>query len=421
MVYELSSKIENGDAVVCIVGLGYVGLPLAEGLSKHLRTIGFDINPKVIERLNAKGGAVEFTCDPSKIKEADFIAMCVPTPVLETKEPDMRFVESASRVVGENLKEGATVVLESTVYPGTTDEIVVPILEKCSGMVCGQDFKVGYSPERLSPGDDERTLQKVVKVVSGMDDESADALCSLYSLITKVYKADSIKVAEAAKVIENTQRDLNIALFNELAIIFQKMGIDSDAVFEAAATKWNFHRYVPGLVGGHCIPVDPYYLVYKAHAIGHHPQVILAGREVNDNMASYVANQTIRELNRSGKSTKDAKILVMGITYKENVSDVRSSPAFGLIDELKEWGAEVLVNDPCLDESEMERLGMTNTSLDDAKGVDCIIVTVPHKEYLRMDADSFKTMVDGKPIMFDIKRTFSKEKLESIGFKYLTL
>ncbi len=421
MVHPLKEKIESGEAVACIVGLGYVGLPLAESLSKHIKVIGYDINPSLVATLNDNGGDVEFSSDPSAIKRADFIALCVPTPVLGTKEPEMRFIESAASVVGENLKKGAIVVLESTVYPGATEEVVTPILESRSGMECGTDFKVGYSPERLSPGDDERTLQKVVKVVAGMDAESAEALASLYGLITKVYTAESIKVAEAAKVIENTQRDLNIALFNELAIIFNKMGIDSDAVFNAAATKWNFHRYVPGLVGGHCIPVDPYYLVYKANSIGHHPQVILAGREVNDNMAHHVASRTIKELNRTGKATYGSRILVMGITYKENVPDVRSSPALRLIEELEDWGAEVLVNDPCLDGEAMSGMGKENVPLSEVHDVDCAIVTVPHKEYLAIEAEELAPMLNCRPIIFDVKRAYGKERMEALGFRYLSL
>lgn len=421
MVYELRKRVISKEAVVCVVGLGYVGLPLAEAFSRHLKVIGFDINEKHISRLKKRDSDVDFTSDPAEISKADFVAMCVPTPVLNTKEPEMGFVRSATTVVGSNMKPGTTVVLESTVYPGTTDEVIIPILEDCSGLKCGVDFKVGYSPERLSPGDDERTLEKVVKVVSGMDDEAAEALVTLYGLIANVYRAESIKVAEAAKVIENAQRDLNIALFNELAIIFNKLGIDSDAVFDAAATKWNFHRYIPGLVGGHCIPVDPYYLVYKARSIGHHPQVILAGREVNDGMASYVANRTIKELNRKGRSTKGTRILVMGITYKENVNDVRSSPAFELIDELRSWGAEVIVNDPCVDEGTCTSLGLENIAIDRVGDVDCVIVTVPHKEYRAMDVQSLSRLTNGEPIIFDVKRVFPKDKLEEMGFTYLTL
>lgn len=421
MVYDLKIKVEKREAVVCVLGLGYVGLPLAEAFSRYFPVIGFDINSKLIEKLKKTDSKIIFTDEPVDLRKADVISICVPTPVLSTKEPDLRYVQSAAEVVGKNIKSQATVVLESTVYPGVTEEILVPTIESQSGLRGGVDFKVGYSPERLSPGDDERTLQKVIKVISGMDEESADAIESLYGAITKVHRAESIKVAEAAKVIENTQRDLNIALFNELAIIFEKMGIDSHSVFEAAATKWNFHRYTPGLVGGHCIPVDPYYLVYKANSIGHHAQVILAGREVNDGMAAYVANRMIRELNRAGKSTRQSTILVMGVTYKENVPDVRSSPALGLIEELQDWGANVLVHDPCLDDETLRKLGFENTPLQKLQGVDGIIITVPHREFVTMDISLFLDITNGAPIIFDIKRAFPQQRLEEMGFKYHTL
>jgi len=268
----MKEKIKSGK--VCIVGLGYVGLPLAEAFSKHLKVTGYDIDEKKIKNLNSNNNEdnIEFTSDPSKIRQADFVLICVPTPVTKSKEPDLSFVKSAAKTVGKNLKKGAIVVLESTVYPGVTEEIVKPILEEASGLKCGEDFKIGYSPERINPGDEAHTLEKITKIVAGMDDETTEILADLYGLITNVYRAKDIKTAEAAKVIENIQRDLNIALMNELAIIFHKMGLDTKAVLEAAATKWNFHHYFPGLVGGHCIPVDPYYLVYKAKELGYHPQ-----------------------------------------------------------------------------------------------------------------------------------------------------
>ena len=299
---------------ICIVGLGYVGLPLAETFSNHLKTIGFDIDQEKVKRLSESNNEdnIEFTSDPSKIKQADFVLIAVPTPVTKFKEPDLSFVKSAAKTVGKNLKKGAIVVLESTVYPGVTEEVVKPILEEASGLKCGADFKIGYSPERINPGDDEHTLNKITKVVAGMDEETTEILADLYGLITNVYKAKDIKTAEAAKVIENIQRDLNIALMNELAIIFHKMGLDTKAVLEAASTKWNFHRYSPGLVGGHCIPVDPYYLVYKAKELGYHPQVILAGRAINDYMPKHVAEMAIKGLNEVGKVIKGSKVLIMG-------------------------------------------------------------------------------------------------------------
>ncbi|MFY9404992.1 MAG: nucleotide sugar dehydrogenase, partial [Candidatus Methanoculleus thermohydrogenotrophicum] len=273
------------DTTVCVVGLGYVGYPLADAFSRHLRTIGYDLDTKKIARINAEpGNKVLATTDPARIREADVVIIAVPTPVTKAKDPDISYVVSAAETVGRNLKDGAIVVLESTVYPGLTEEIMVPTLEEASGRTCGKDFFVGYSPERINPGDVDHTLEKITKIVAGMDPATTERLAALYGLVTNVYVARDIRTAEAAKVIENVQRDLNIALMNELSIIFRKMGIDTKAVLEAAGTKWNFHNYRPGLVGGHCIPVDPYYLVYKAEELGYHPQVILAGRAINDSM-----------------------------------------------------------------------------------------------------------------------------------------
>ncbi len=340
---------------VCIVGLGYVGLPLAEAFSKHLKVIGFDIDEEKVGKLNDGNQEenTEFTSDPSKIKEADFVLICVPTPVTKFKEPDLRYVKSAAEIVGRNLKKGATVVLESTVYPGVTDEIVKPILEKESKMRCGIDFYIGYSPERINPGDEAHALNKITKIVAGMDEETTEILVEIYGLITTVYKAKDIRTAEAAKVIENIQRDLNIALMNELAIIFHKMGLDTNSVLEAASTKWNFHPYKPGLVGGHCIPVDPYYPVYKAKELGYHPQVILAGRAINDYMPKHVAEMAIKGLNEVSKVIKGSRVLIMGLTYKENVPDTRESPVKEMVKELKEFGVEVYGYDPLLRKEEI--------------------------------------------------------------------
>ncbi len=342
---------------VCVTGLGYVGLPLAEAFLKHLKTIGFDIDEAKIRTLhdeNNNEDNIEFTADPARIKQADFILICVPTPVTKSKEPDLSYVKSAAEIIGKNLKRGAIVVLESTVYPGVTEEVVAPILEKESRLRCGTDFKIGYSPERINPGDEAHALDKITKIVAGMDDKTTETLAELYGLITNVYKAKDIKTAEAAKVIENIQRDLNIALMNELAIIFHKMGLDTTAVLEAAGTKWNFHPYMPGLVGGHCIPVDPYYLVYKAKELGYHPQVILAGRAINDFMPTHVAEMAIRGLNEVGKVIKGSKVLIMGLTYKENVPDTRESPVREMVKELKEFGVDVYGHDPTLSRKEIE-------------------------------------------------------------------
>ena len=344
--------------IVCIVGLGYVGLPLAKAFSKHLKVIGYDVDEEKInffaqqkplqtflEKSFTKNAGekyednIEFTTDPSKIKQADFVLICVPTPVTKSKEPDLRYVKSAAEIVGKNLKKGAIVILESTVYPGVTEEIIAPILdlENESGLKCGADFKIGYSPERINPGDESHTLDKITKIIAGMDEETTETLAELYGLITNVYNAKDIKTAEAAKIIENIQRDLNIALMNELAIIFHKMSLDTKSVLEAASTKWNFHPYTPGLVGGHCIPVDPYYLVYKAKELGYHPQVILAGRAINDYMPKHVAEMAIKGLNEVGKVIKGSKVLIMGLTYKENVADTRESPVREMVKELKDY------------------------------------------------------------------------------------
>jgi UDPglucose 6-dehydrogenase/UDP-N-acetyl-D-galactosamine dehydrogenase len=380
------------DKIVCIVGLGYVGLPLAKAFSKHLKTIGFDIDKAKIGYLNNNNNnETNLLCsaDPSKIKQADFVIIAVPTPVTKSKEPDLSYVKSAAETVGKNLKRGATVVLESTVYPGVTEEIVAPILERESKMKCGIEFYIGYSPERINPGDDAHDLTKITKIVAGMDDDTTGRLAELYGLITNVYKARDIKTAEAAKVIENIQRDLNIALMNELAIIFHKMGLDTNAVLDAAGTKWNFQHYKPGLVGGHCIPVDPYYLVYKAKELGYHPQVILAGRAINDYMPKHVAEMAIKGLNEVGKVIKGSKVLIMGLTYKENVPDTRESPVKEMVKELKEFGVEAYGYDPLLSKEEIVKFGVNALdNLDVKVKMDGVIVAVAHDEFKRF---SFST------------------------------
>ncbi|CAD6490170.1 MAG: UDP-N-acetyl-D-mannosamine dehydrogenase [Candidatus Argoarchaeum ethanivorans] len=331
------------DKTVCIAGLGYVGLPLALAFSRHLKTIGFDVDAGKIGELSGANNnpGIAFTDDPGEIRNADYVIIAVPTPVTKSKDPDLSYIESAAMTIGRNLKPGAIVVLESTVYPGVTEEVLKPILEHESGLTCGTDFKIGYSPERINPGDDAHLLERITKIVSGMDIETTEVLSSLYGMITTVYEAKDIKTAEAAKVIENIQRDLNIALMNELSLIFAKMGLATSDVLEAAGTKWNFHRYSPGLVGGHCIPVDPYYLVHRAKKLGYHPQVILAGRAINDSMPAHVAGMMIRGLNEAGKVIKGSKVLIMGLAYKENVADTRESPARGIVEGLSDFGVEV--------------------------------------------------------------------------------
>lgn len=405
-----STEIKN--KTVCVAGLGYVGLPLAESYSKHLKTIGFDIDSKKIGELKENiDNNIIYTDNPSLIKEADYVIVAVPTPLNKSKEPDLSYVESAAEVVGKNLKKNATVVLESTVYPGVTEEVVKPILEKKSGMKCGEDFKVGYSPERINPGDKEHSIDKITKIVSGMDNETTENLSKLYGLITKTFKAKDIKTAEAAKVIENIQRDLNIALINELTLIFHKMGLDTKSVLEAAGTKWNFHKYVPGLVGGHCLPVDPYYLVYKSRELGHHPQVILAGRSTNDYMPKYIAETAIKGLNEAGKVIKGSKVLIMGLTYKENVPDTRESPVHEIVKELREFRIEVYGQDPLLDEEEIERFGLKVFDTD--VKYDCVILAVMHNEFKNIELNSLKNMMNDNSLLIDIKGMYKDTEISN--------
>jgi len=420
MVSRAKEKLK--DKVVCVVGLGYVGLPLADAFSKHLKVVGYDVDDKKIRRLDdKKRGRIKFTSNPQKIKNSDFVIIAVPTPVAKSKQPDLSFVKSATKTVGKNLKRGAIVVLESTVYPGVTEEIVKPILEEESKMKCGKDFKIGYSPERINPGDREHTLDKITKLVGGMDKETTEILAKLYGLITNVYKVKDIKTAEAAKIIENIQRDLNIALMNELTIIFHKMGLDTKAVLDAAATKWNFYRYYPGLVGGHCIPVDPYYLVYKAKELGYHPQVILAGRAINDYMPKYVAEVAVKGLNDVGKVIKGSKALIMGLTYKENVPDTRESPAKEIVRELKEFKVDVYGYDPLLSRKEIEKFGVKYFEMTKNIKIDCVIVAVVHDEFKKMILEDVKGFMNERAVLIDVKGMFDVKEVKRKGFYYKTL
>jgi len=395
---SLHKDIANKKEKVAVVGLGYVGLPLALEFGKIVPTIGFDLNERRIKELKSNNDRnnessthdlknaryLEYTSDPKKLKEAKFIIVAVPTPINKNRQPDLFCVSSASEIVGKNLSKGSIVVFESTVYPGVTEDICLPIIEKMSGLKFGRDFKMGYSPERINPGDKEHTVTNIVKVVSGSDQDALEQVAGVYSLIVKagVYKAESIKTAEAAKVIENTQRDLNIALMNELALIFGKMGIDTQAVLKAAGTKWNFIRMQPGLVGGHCIGVDPYYLTYKAEELGYHPEVILAGRKINDNMGKYVAEQTVKKLITAGKTIKGCKVLVAGITFKENVSDIRNSKVVDIIAELKEYGIDVIICDPLADSAEVKHeYGLTLSAYNKNIKIDALLVAVSHNEF----------------------------------------
>jgi UDPglucose 6-dehydrogenase/UDP-N-acetyl-D-galactosamine dehydrogenase len=406
---------------VCIVGLGYVGLPLAQDFSEYIRTIGYRRDQKKVDGLNKKpGNRIEATTDPSRIKEADFVIIAVPTPVTKAKDPDLEPVISASKTVGQNLKKGAIVVLESTVYPGVSEDVMAPILERESGLKCGKDFFIGYSPERINPGDDEHILKNITKIVAGMDRKSTDALCELYGLVTKVYRAPDIRTAEAAKVIENIQRDLNIALMNELSMIFARLGLDTDEVLKAAGTKWNFHTYRPGMVGGHCIPVDPYYLVQKAKEVGYHPQVILAGRSINDSMPRYVATMAIKGLNKVGKTIKGSNVLIMGLTYKEDVADTRESPAGNMIKELKEYEVNVYGYDPLLTPTEIKHFGAMPLPKMDKK-MDAVIIAVAHKQFREMRMEQIRGLMNSHPVLVDVRGMVDRDAAEKMGMFYRKL
>lgn len=420
-------------AVVCVVGLGYVGLPLAEAFSNNFKVIAFDIDRDKLSQLrseysnprNSKAGNSKnliFTDSPPDIAKADFVIICVPTPVTRSKEPDLSYVKSAAEIAGRNLKRGAVVILESTVYPGVTEEVVMPILEKESGLKGGAEFKVGYSPERINPGDTEHTIDRVIKVVAGMDKATTNLMAELYSKAApKIFKAKDIKTAEAAKVIENIQRDLNIALINELALIFEKMGLNTRDVLEAAATKWNFHRYSPGIIGGHCIPVDPYYLVYKAKELDYHPRVILAGRAINDYMPRHVAEMTIRALNSVGKVIKGSRVLIMGLTYKENVPDIRETPTKEIIKELQEYGVKILAYDPLVNNIKDEFGVETVPNFEKAKNIDAVILAVGHKAFSEITLDKLQEKMNSHPILIDVRGFYKEKQAKKKGFYYRTL
>ncbi|HJX56463.1 MAG TPA: nucleotide sugar dehydrogenase [Methanoregula sp.] len=406
---------------VCVIGLGYVGLPLAEDFSRHLRTIGYRRDQKKVDELNKiPGNRIEATTDPRRIQEADFVIIAVPTPVTKAKDPDLEPVISASEIVGRNLKKGAVVVLESTVYPGVTEDIMGPILERESGLRCGKDFKIGYSPERINPGDEAHILKNITKIVSAMDKQSLDELSALYGLITNVYRAPDIKTAEAAKVIENIQRDLNIALMNELSMIFYRLGIDTDEVLKAAGTKWNFHTYRPGMVGGHCIPVDPYYLVQKAKEVGYHAQVILAGRSINDSMPKYVAEMAVKGLNKVGKTIKGSNVLIMGLTYKEDVADIRESPVENMVHELKEYDVNVYGYDPLLSDAVIEHFGAHPLPKLDKK-MDAVIITVAHTNFREMNLEQIRGLMKSKPVLVDVRGMLDQDEAEKTGIYYRKL
>jgi UDPglucose 6-dehydrogenase/UDP-N-acetyl-D-galactosamine dehydrogenase len=414
----IPEKIKN--ATICVVGLGYVGFPLAEAFSRFFPTIGFDINTSRIEEITQTDSKVKVTSDPAAIKQADYIMICVPTPVKKNKQPDLVYVKSAASVVGQNLKKGATVVLESTVYPGVTEWILKPVLEERSGMICGKEFRIGYSPERINPGDDIHVLSRITKIVSGMDSETLDDLTDLYSQITTVYRAKDIQTAEAAKVIENIQRDLNIALMNELSIIFHRLGLDTKDVLDAAKTKWNFMPFMPGLVGGHCIPVDPYYLVARAQEAGYHPQVILAGRAINDSMPAFVAMMAIEGLNKVSKVIRGSRVLIMGLTYKEDVPDIRESPVNELVQELKKFGIEVYGYDPLLKDDIIEKFGAIPFH-DRTNKMDAVIIAVAHTQFRQMDTEAILSYMNKDPVLIDVRGIIKREEVERHDINYYCL
>lgn len=418
------NKIKSKEASVSIVGLGYVGLPLAVAFaSKGVNVIGFDVSQSKIDAYkngvdvthevgNAKLTQVKnlnFTCNPADLNNAIVHIVAVPTPVLDDNTPDLSLIKSAATLVGKHMKVGSIVIFESTVYPGITEDFCLPILEKESGLKAGVDFKIGYSPERINPGDKKHRLENIVKVTSGMDADSAQLIGDLYEIIIDagVHRAPSIKVAEAAKVIENAQRDINIAFVNELSLIFDRMDINTLDVLEAAGTKWNFLKFKPGLVGGHCISVDPYYLASLAEQLGHHAQVILAGRRINDEMGKFIAEKTVKKIINSGKPVKGATVLLMGLTFKEDCPDLRNSKVVDIYRELKDYGVNVIVNDPiaCKDAAKKE-YDIDLIDLEDANNVDAIVLCVAHKTYANLTGETLKTActdANGTPILLDIK------------------
>ena len=412
-----------------VVGLGYVGLPIAVAFGKVRPVVGFDINEEKVEELrrgidrtgevssaDLQAAQIQYTCKPADLKAADFIIVAVPTPINEALQPDLTSLRRASELIGANLSPGTIVVFESTVYPGATEEVCQPLLERSSGLKCGVDFKLGYSPERINPGDKEHTLERVVKVVAAQDAKTLELVASTYALVVKagIHQAPSIRVAEAAKVIENTQRDLNIALMNELALIFNRLNIDTRAVLEAAGTKWNFLKFTPGLVGGHCIGVDPYYLTTKAESVGYHPQVILAGRRINNGMGKFVAEQTVKLLSRLEHPIKDLRVAVLGITFKENVPDLRNSRVPDIIHELQDYGLQVIVHDPlALPEEALAEYDIPLVPWDQVRKVDGIVVAVPHQAYLAMGTQELvKPLNDvGRGVVVDVKGILSPKSL----------
>ncbi|MBR3971994.1 MAG: nucleotide sugar dehydrogenase [Ruminococcus sp.] len=436
---SLYQKIVNKEEKISLVGLGYVGMPIAVSFSKKVQVIGFDVNKAKIDLYKSgvdptkevgdeaiKNCSVDFTSDPERLREAKFHIVAVPTPVNADHTPDLSPVEGASHILGKYLTKGSIVVYESTVYPGVTEDVCVPILEAESGLKCGVDFKIGYSPERINPGDKVHRLETIVKIVSGMDEETLDEVAKVYELVVEagVHRAESIKVAEAAKVIENSQRDINIAFMNELSIIFNKMGIDTKAVLEAAGTKWNFLKFFPGLVGGHCIGVDPYYLTYKAEQMGYHSQIILSGRRINDDMGKYVVESLVKKLIQADIPVKSAKVAILGFTFKENCPDTRNTRIIDIVNELKEYSITPVIADPVADKAEAKHeYGMEFADMDSIKDMDAVILAVSHNEFSSLTIEDMNNFYSGNntKVLLDIKGLLSRKEFENAGYIYWRL
>ena len=438
---DIYSGLIAGKEKLALVGLGYVGMPIAVEFAKHINVIGFDINEKRvneykngIDATNEVGEAiknttVDFTADPSRLKEARFIVVAVPTPVRDDNSPDLRPVEGASRTVGQNLSKGSIVVFESTVYPGVTEDICVPIIEKESGLKCGEDWKIGYSPERINPGDRVHTLTSIRKVVSGMDEESAREIKKVYDIVIKAgtFPVSNIKTAEAVKVVENSQRDINIAFMNEIAIICDKLKIDTDEVLAGMNTKWNALGFKPGLVGGHCIGVDPYYLTNAAEKLGYHSQIILNGRQVNDSMGGFVADAAIKEMIEAGMAPKKATVVILGITFKENCPDTRNSKVVDIINRLKEYEIEPVVADSWADVAvAKQEYGVDLVPFDQIPKADCVIVAVGHNEFRSMSMMQLKSLFkadipDEEKVLVDVKSLYRMDELKASGMRFWRL
>ena len=438
MLYE---KLLRGEESLSVVGLGYVGMPLAVAFAKHVRVIGFDLNQhKVQQYLDGidptlevgdeaiRETAVAFTCDPARLREARFHIVAVPTPINQDKTPDLTPVIGASRIVGRHLEKGSIVVYESTVYPGVTEDVCIPILEEESGLKCGVDFKVGYSPERINPGDKVHRLENIRKIVSGMDAESLEEIRRVYDLVIEVgtFPVSSIKTAEAVKVVENSQRDINIAFMNELAMIFDRMGIDTAEVVDGMNTKWNALGFRPGLVGGHCIGVDPYYFTYEAEKLGYHSQIILAGRQINDGMGSFVADAAVKQLVLAGKAPRHARVAVLGLTFKEDCPDIRNSKVIDILEQLGAYGIQPQVCDPLADAEEVRRVyGLELTPFEALQELDCVILAVAHQAYRALTLEQLAALYADLPaeekVIIDIKSILDRKELDAAGFRYWRL